>query len=379
MLVREFLEWIDRAPPGRRAEAAHALARAFLHSKVDADTRSAMEAAITVLLDDPAEAVRFSLADALAASPEAPRHVIIALSCDAPEIASVVLARSPLLIDAELVDIAAAGAPPLQVAIARRPRVSGGVAAAIAEVSERDACLALVENAGAAIARISFRRMAERFGEDGEIRAALMRRSGLPVDVRQMLIRRLGDALGTMMIAHAWAGEERAIAVTRDACDRATVALAAETESDELPALVEHLRVTGQLNTALLLRAVCAGNVALFETAVAVLAHAPVERVASLVRAGRTNLLRAIYDKAGLPAVAFDAFAAAIDTWRRFAEEGGRGDRYGVTRRVVEAVLARYTNISDSEVYELATMLRRFAADQAREAARDFARQVRAA
>jgi len=379
MLVREFLEWIDRAPPGRRAEAAHALARAYLHSKVDADTQSAMEAAITVLLDDPAEAVRFSLADALAASPDAPRHVIIALTVDTPEIASVVLARSPLLIDAELVDIAAAGAPPLQLAIARRPRVSGGVAAAIAEVGERDACLALVQNAGAAIARISFRRMTERFGEDGEIREALMRRPGLPADVRQMLIRRLGDALGTMMIANAWAGEDRAIAVTRDACDRATVALAAETQRDELPALVEHLRVTGQLNTALLLRAVCAGNVAMFETALAVLAHTPVERVASLVRAGRTSLLRAVYAKAGLPAVAFDAFSAALDTWRRFAEEGGNGDRYRVTRRVVEAVLARYTDISDSEAYELATMLRRFAAEQARDAARAFAREVKAA
>ena len=131
--------------------------------------------------------------------------------------------------------------------------------------------------------------------------------------------------------------------VTRDACDRATVALAAETESDELPALVEHLRVTGQLTTGLLLRGVCAGNVALFETALAVLAHTPVERVASLVRAGRVNVLRAIYSKAGLPPRAFDAFAAALDTWRRIAEEGGMDDRYQATRRMVDAVLARYT------------------------------------
>ena len=46
---------------------------------------------------------------------------------------------------------------------------------------------------------------------------------------------------------------------------------------------------------------------------------------------------------------------------------------------MVDAVLGRYTQISDGEMYELATMLRRFAADQAREAARDYARITRAA
>ncbi len=379
MLVREFLEWIDHAPSGQRADAAHALARAYLDAAVDADIRSAMEAAMTVLLDDPAHEVRAALADALGSSPAAPRHVIISLAVDTVEVAAVVLARSPLLIDAELIDIAGAGVLTLQQAIASRPVVAGGVSAALAEVGERDACLTLVANGGAAIARISFRRIAERFGDDAELRDVMLARPDLPADVHQMLIRRLGDALGTMMVTKSWAGEERALTVTREACDRATVALAAETQSDELPELVEHLRITGQLTTALLLRAVCAGNVALFETALAALARAPVDRVASLVRAGRISVLRAIYTKAGLPPTAFEAFAAALDTWRLIVEEDSGQDRYRTTLRMVDAVLARYAGISDGEAHELATMLRRFAAEQAREAARDYARDVKAA
>ena len=379
MLAREFLDWIDRAPTGHRASAARALCRFYLQGEVDAEVAIAVEAALTVLLDDPAPEVRKALADVLAPSPAAPHHIIISLAVDLPEIAAPVLAQSPLLIDAELVDIAGAGTPPLQAAIAGRRTVSSAVAAALAEVGERGACMALLGNPAAAIARISFRRIAERFGDDAGIRDLILQRADLPADVHQMVIRRLGDALGTMMVARSWAEEGRAVAVTREACDRATVALAAETESDELSALVEHLRVTGQLTTGLLLRGVCAGNVALFETALAVLAHTPVERVASLVRAGRVNVLRAIYSKAGLPPRAFDAFAAALDTWRQIAEEGGMDDRYRATRRMVDAVLSRYTQISDAEMYELATMLRRFAADQAREAARDYARRAKAA
>jgi len=379
MKVGEFLHWMDGAPPADRAGAAGALARAWFETGHDEETRSGMEAAMTVLLDDPAPEVRFALAEALADRRGAPRHIILGLAADQMEVAAIVLSRSPVFIDAELVDMVAAAAESLQVAIAARPQVSSGVAAALAEVGEPQACCTLIANGGAEIARISFRRMAERFGHEPEVRDAMLECPSLPLEVRQILIRRLSEALGNFVVDKAWVPEGRAWTLTQDACDRATVSLAAESETDELPALVEHLRVTGQLNTALLLRAVCAGNIAFFETALAVLARVPQARVAGLVRAGHMNGLRAIYAKAGLPPLAFDAFAAALDACRRIAEEGGPRDRYRFTRHLVDSVLARYRDISDGEMNELTAMLRRFAADQAREAARDFARQAIAA
>ena len=379
MDVREFLHWLESAAPAGRSEAAESLARAWLSGEADDETRSGLEATLTLLLDDAAPEVRLALAQTLADSPIAPRHIILGLAADQAEIACLVLSRSPVFIDAELVDIVAAAAEPLQTAIATRPRVSSAVAAAVAEVGEERACRALIDNPGAEIARISLRRMAERFGDDAAMRERLLARPNLPPDIRHMLIRRLSDALTDFVVDKAWVPESRARMLTRDACDRATVAIAAETETAELPALVEHLRVTGQLNTALLLRAVCAGNIGLFETAVSVLARVPAARVASLVRAGRINALRSVYTRARLPASAFDAFAAAIEACRGIAENGGPRDRYRFTRHMVDSVLARYRDISAGEANELASMLRRFAADQARDAARDFARDAIAA
>jgi uncharacterized protein (DUF2336 family) len=379
MDVGDFFRWAESVPPLYRAAAARTLAGVFFDERTAEETRHAVEAALTILLDDASPEVRLALADALGDSPEAPRHIMLALAADQVEIAAVVLARSPVFIDEELVDIVAAADERLQAAIASRADLSGAVSAALAEVGEREACRALIANERARVARISLRRMAERFGDEPAMRELMLARRGLPSDVRQLLVRRLSDALGDLVTARSWVPEERAKKITGDACDRATVALAAETECEDLPALVEHLRITGQLTTALLLRAVCAGNVALFETALAVLAHVPETRVTSLVRAGRTSSLRAVYAKAGLPAVAFDAFAAALDTCRRIAEEGGPRDRYRFTRHMVEGVLARYHRITDGEMNELTAMLRRFAADQAREAARELARGTRAA
>jgi uncharacterized protein (DUF2336 family) len=379
MIAQRFLAWARTAPVEQRAEAAHALARAYLYSEVSGDERDGMEAAMTLLLDDPSPEVRFALADALANNLDAPKHIILSLVADQPETAALVLSRSPVVLDTELVDIVAAAEEALQAAVARRPAVSAAVSAAISEVGEREACFALVSNPGAAIARISLMRVADRFGEDVEIREAMLERPDLPVDVHQYLVRRLGDALGALVAARAWVDEDRLDGVTRDACDRATIAIAAETAFDELPALIEHLRVTGQLTTSLLLRAVCAGNLAFFEAALSILSGMPEDRVIGLVRGGRRSALKAIYGKARLPAVAFDAFDVAVDICKSCPPPREPGERLRFARWIVDRVIERYEGITDGEMSELMAMLRRFAAEAARYAARDYAESVKAA
>ncbi len=338
-----------------------------------------MEAAMTLLLDDPAPEVRFALADALSNSVDAPRHIVLSLVADQSDTASLILSRSPLFLDSELVDIVAAADELLQAAIARRPAVSTAVAAALSEVGELDACVDLLDNPGADVAHISMMRIADRFGEDCEIRDAMFARDDLPIDVHQHLVRRLGDALGTFVSEREWVSEDRIRRITSEACDRATISIAAETATEELPALIEHLRVTGQLTTSLLLRAVCAGNLAFFEAALAVLAGMPEERVSGLIRAGRDSALRAVYTKAGLPRVALDAFLVAIEVCRTSEPPRAPGERLRFARWVVDRVIERYQGITDGEMSELMAMLRRFAAEAARSAARDYAEGAKAA
>src|SRR5262249_23641562 len=146
MIVRQFLQWVRTAPAAERAEATSALARAFLYSDLSPDDRGAAEGAMLMLLDDPSPLVRRSLADALAASPGAPRAIVFALASDQPSIAAPVLALSPLFVDADLVDAVATGGQAVQAAIASRAALPRSVAAAIAEVGTAESCLVLVEN-----------------------------------------------------------------------------------------------------------------------------------------------------------------------------------------------------------------------------------------
>ena len=124
MIVRQFLQWVRTAPAGLRAEATGALARAYLYSDLSEDDLAVAEGAMLMLLDDTSPLVRRALAEALCGSIEAPPAIIHALSNDQPDIAAIVLERSELFIDADLVEIVATGG----VSRADRDRIALSVA-----------------------------------------------------------------------------------------------------------------------------------------------------------------------------------------------------------------------------------------------------------
>jgi uncharacterized protein (DUF2336 family) len=136
--------------------------------------------------------------------------------------------------------------------------------------------------------------------------------------------------------------------------------------------LIQHLRITGQLTAGLLLRALLSGNVALFEAAMAELTGLPRSRISGLVHDRSTAGLRALFEKAGLPASTYPAFKEAIEAMREGGFAGEPGDAARLKRRMIERVLTRCENEDMSELQPLLTLLRRFVTEAAREEARLF-------
>lgn len=372
MIVRQFLHWVRTASAAERADATSALARAYLYSDLSPDDRAAAEGALIMLLDDPSPLVRRALAQALAASEGAPPPVILALAADQPEIAAIVLAQSPLLVDADLVDAVATGGADAQAAIARRALLPAAVSAAIAEVGAAEACLTLVENPQAEIAAFSFDRIAERFGHLGAVREAMLGRDDLPTPTHQTLVAKLSDVLAGFVAARAWLAPDRAKRVAKEACEKGTVTLAAVSRDRDLSSLVRHLRESRQLTAGLVLRALLSGNTELFERALADLADLPIARVSAIVHDRRGTGFRALYERAELPRSAYRAFREAIEAMQEGGFVFSPGGATRLRRRMVERVLTRCADESIGDIEPLLTLLRRFAAEAAREEARMF-------
>jgi len=375
-MVENFLRWSRNASVSDRTSAAGELVRVYFSVKLSEEELSDIDAAMTILLDDSAVEVRASLADALSRSEKAPAHIVMALASDIEPIATVVAARSPVILDSELVDMVAVRGEPMQVAIASRPFLSRAVSAAIGEVGTTEACRTLVRNPGARVPRFSLDRIVTRHGDQPELRLALLERHDLPLDVREALLGRLAEALRELIVAHGWTTPERAAIVTQDARECATIAAAFESPAENMPALVEQLLEADALTPAFLIRAVAAGQTLLFETALAALARMPRERVTALIASGRPSNLRALLQKANLPKKTFPVFAAAVDVIRKGDMAPGEAGDYRRATHLIDAIVARYQTRQDRELDQILMLLRRLAREAKRTAAREFAGQL---
>jgi uncharacterized protein (DUF2336 family) len=370
MIVGHFLEGVRSPSATQRAEATSALAAAYIHSDLSTGDARAAEGAMLMLLDDPSPLVRGALAEALAASPNAPPAVVLALAADQPQIASLVLATSPLFVDADLVDAVATGAEAIQTAIASRAELPRSVAGAIAEVGGAQACLALVQNPAADIAPVSIDRMVARLGNVAALREALLARYDIAPSTRLALVAKVSESLVDFVARRRWLNAERARLVAREACEKATVTVAAETPKVEVRPLVRHLRESGQLTAGLILRAFLSGNVTLFEEALAELSEMPTKRVSTVIHYGGGSSLRALFDRAGLPPSTYAAFKQAIEAMREGDLTSEPGGSARLKRRMIERVLTGCENEALDELAPLLTLLRRFATEAAREEAR---------
>jgi len=200
----------------------------------------------------------------------------------------------------------------------------------------------------------------------------LAARDDLSTAARQVLVTRLGESLAGYAVGSEWLDVDNALRIAREACEKMTVALAAQTPDAELGPLIRHLRESGQLTAGFLLRALLSGNTALFEGALAELTGVPVRRVSALIYGSSLSGARALFHKAGLPPSAYPAFREAIEAMR---EGGFDGEPKGAARlkwRMIDRVLALWDNKEFGERAPLITLQHCFATEAAREEARRF-------
>lgn len=369
-LVRRFLAWAPKASADDRAEAVNALARAYLHSPLSSAARLDAAMALTAFLDDSSARVRRALAEAFASAADAPRHIVLALAGDQSDVARVVLARSPLLGDAELVDCVAVGDVVAQTAIARRPHLPSAVAAALAEVGEKAAVRAMVVNPSARIGVKTLRRVFERFGAEADMREALLMRPRLPSWLLGEIALATAAGLSEFAAACAWLDPKRAERITREAREQVFVTLALSRPEEEVAEFVAWLRQRQSLTVAVLMRALMRGDTRLLKHGLADMSGVPERRVAGFLRDFRGHGFASLYAKAGLPAHLLEAFRAALGVVAAHPGEGGAQVSYPMTSQLIRVCEA----MNAPALSPLLSLLWRLAGESARDDAREFAR-----
>ncbi len=367
MILSNFRAWTQIAPPVGRADAAAALARAYLFSHFDDAKRRDALRLLTGFLDDPSPLVRRALAETFASSREAPHHLVLALADDQSSIAAIVLHRSPLLSDAELIDCATTGDAITQAAIASRTSLSAAVATALAEIAVPEALVALAANMTAAIPTLAIRRMIRRHQDHAALRRALLNRPNLPACVRVDLVDAVATTLAAFLTERDALTSERTKRVAQDVRDQAIVAIY-ERMTCERDDLIAHLRRSGYLTVSFTFRAILSGKVDLFKAVLGELSGVTMARVDALVLRPSRSGFTALYRKAGLPQDLLPAIRIALAAVREADWTMARSA--ALSSLVVERVLTGCEAINDGTLDKLMVLLRRFESEAARGEAR---------
>jgi len=338
-----------------RAQAAHKICRSIdsrpLSDPLTPEERGAAQDILRVMAADAAESVRRALAVTLKASDVLPRDVALTLARDVESVSVPVLNFSPAFTDEDLADLVRQGTGVRQTAIAYRPELSQTVTAALAEYGVEEALKIACANDNADFSEASLRKVVDRFPHSDGVKAAVGYRKALPLAVAERLAQMAGGALREHLMRHHGVSEAAAQGLAVDSMERVTVDLAEQAaEAEDVAAFAAHLGRTGRLNASLLLRALAQGNMKFFEHAVAELAGVPHQRTWMMIHDAGPLGLRAIYERAGLPARLFPAFRAGVDTYRSVHFEGVPHDRDKFRERLIQRFLTQHQGASREDL-----------------------------
>jgi len=330
---------VKGATPDERAMAAHKLCRTIDRTPLSEDDRELAAEILRIMAADAAELVRRALAVSLKKSPLLPRDVALKLARDVESVCLPVLSFSPAFTDEDLVEIVRLGGPVRQVAIAKRPKLSPTVADTLAAEGAERAVLTACANDAAEFSDGGFARVMERFESSERVLAAVAYRSVLPMSVTERLMTLVGDHLREHLVTRHGIAPEAALKLAIETTEHATLDLVDEAgRAADMKSFVAHLNATGRLTASLLLRALAHGHMTFFEWGVAELAGVPHHRTWLMIHDAGPLGLRAIYERAALPARLYPAFRVAVDTFHSVEFEGGAQDK----GRFQETMLQRF-------------------------------------
>ena len=328
--------------PAERAAAAHKLCEAIDDNELSDEDRTAAAEILRVMAADAAGMVRRALVVTLKASPLVPRDVALTLARDVEEISLPMLSFSPVFEDADLARIVRLGGPVRQLAIARRPMLSRTVTDALAEHGGERAVAAACANDNADFAEDALQQVIARFEAHEKVLAAVAYRNVLPLSVTEKLINLVGDQVRDHLIANHAVTPEIALGVATGAAERATIDLVDQAgRAADVKGFVGHLAAEGRLTASVLLRGLAQGHMTFFEWGVAELAGVPHHRTWLMIHDAGPLGLRAIYERAGLPARLLPAFRAAVDTYHAMEFDGGARDLERFQARMLQRFLTQ--------------------------------------
>lgn len=258
--AKELLELArDSSESARAALASGLYDMSVASANVPTEDRTLAADIVLEIIKGAATSIRHQLADRLARDPKAPKALVLALAHDEITVAFPVLIESPLLDEADLLEILGASPPEHRLGVLQREQLSETLANAVVETRNPQVMRWLVENPGAKIPPKAMEILVEAARAETSLQQALVYRADLPSSLATKMHSYLPDALRQELVA------QHNVKPPAGAAPVASIAPLSPLDDKRALALAHGLRDKGDLTVDLLVKTIRAGKALEFE------------------------------------------------------------------------------------------------------------------
>ncbi len=349
LTTQDVTRLLSEPSPDMRAEIADKIALTLTASSLAPGEVVLAHDIVRILARDVEATVRASLSRGLRHSRNLPRDVALKLAQDIDMVALPMLAESLILTDDDLVEIVHHGSPGKQEAIAGRPNLTETVSDALITHAEAPAVVVLMANKTARIAEDSLNYAVTRFAENEGVKEAMVMRHSLPITVSERLVTLVSKEFQEHLVKRHALSPAAAADIVLASREHAVIHLSMGSTDDDLRRMVTQMHHNGRLTPGLILRALCTGDIAFFEAAIAVRGDIPISNAQILIHEQSRRGLAALYRKASMPEALYGAVRAAVDVVNETGFDGAERDLERFRARVISRILTMVDTLDQAD------------------------------
>jgi uncharacterized protein (DUF2336 family) len=357
-------------------EAQLALTRQLCALMTNEETPLAeREAVLPVLLKlavDESGDVRSAIAAGLAGVKDLQPDLLFCIVAGEDENALPFLGQTPALNAWHMMAVLRVGDQARQCTVAARADLTAEAIAYIVKAGPSAAVATMMDNISVKLTHADMHVLYERLGQVGEVADRLLALPNLPLDLRITQAKRAAARMRQLMAERSWISSLDASEIVS-----AVLQVLSGAQTDDLLKALGFLAGKNQLTPALIIRAACLGEMRVVEASLAHLAGYAPARAANIMYA--RNGMRALVAKCGLPHTCTGLLVAFADVVMEARHEGLNLSRESFGRRLLEALMTRYENLSPHDRVRQIEYVSRFAEERARKIARQLKSDIQRA
>lgn len=295
--VRELLEGKDEA---ERALIAQRVGAQLCYEDLSVVELRAAEALARLLVADAIERVRQALSEAVKTASHLPRDVALKIAHDVDSVSCPFLMETEVFSEEDWRQLVMTISRTAKVAVACRKSMSEGLAVSLAELGDSVVAQALVDNMSAPMSEPVCDTLIDRFTDTTWVLDKLATRDDLLAATAAKLIEKVSSTARNRLVS-AYGEPATAARLASEAEFGALLSLIRDVPTGRMMMFVRKLRDNRQLSYELMLAALRDGSLDFFETAVALIARLPVEKVRTAVSHGNDGQLMELLSRAEIP------------------------------------------------------------------------------